>query len=758
MVCFHMLTGYTQLKVLDAGLVGKLLPRCLPQQWLNLPRVDWNPHEYGHPPENWLESLWLFLVRSSPRDLNSVDGLPILPVRTIQKTPPNKKEPQTVTELIPLSLSNVVLVRTMDGVTLSMDVEEIVQAIGIPVVNELPDYVKSHPIITKLYVFAPTYMGVLKAIERRCAAEGRDTIVRRMTDMTTPQQKRSLRALFSKISLYEIQRDCLEMMSQLPIFETVAGSGGSESHFISVSKTNVAAPPEKVPFPVSRLLIDTSASDSQVLGKLLGIKQLNMAQLLSQIVFPDVEQAFYDNAEVQRIMLYVLKHYHFFLDIDKGFRKTLKTLAFLPKGDMLLTPDRFYDPDNELLQKLFLFEENFPGASYSDPAIINVLRDVGLRGVEDVEPEDLQESAYTIQHLYSKTQNDVPVEKLVEKSTALLEYLHRHKSRLKAMCSGTTLASALTNIRWVRAMTIKPSNYPQQLAWYQQSVGHVFYKPSEMAIKQCINLVGSVMPIVAADVYVEVCQALGWDQPLPLDRVVSHLANVIPAYSSRDKVAFMEMARSIFAELVKHEIPVVAQLLSTRVPPEWLWHGDGFTRPENVVSIEPFMDLRPFIYGLPAEIQPYADFLENFGVKHSVELMEVLNMFKRKYEEVDTVQPTASSAGFTRSISKTVKRSPSFSEAEVKRDLHIYICLLNELKSRLNEAAIEEIRDQIYIPVHSENMTTIKMAPLSVCTYTDDESIRQGKFIIPSPSVLFYYSNLETSSLPLQSLSCKLLA
>ena len=181
----------------------------------------------------------------------------------------------------------------------------------------------------------------------------------------------------------------------------------------------------------------------------------------------------------QKIMLYVLKHYQFFAEGDKSFRKTLKSLAFLPKGDMLLTPDRFYDPDHELLQKLFLFEENFPGAAFSDPAMVMVLRDVGLRGVEDVEPEDLQEAAFTVQNLYSSSDQN-KTDRLVEKSEALLEYLHRHKSRLKAKCSGTTLAIALSNICWVRGLTTRPgTSTPTERAMVPAEQRHLPRRPSE---------------------------------------------------------------------------------------------------------------------------------------------------------------------------------------------------------------------------------------------------------------------------------------
>ncbi len=42
-------------------------------------------------------------------------------------------------------------------------------------------------------------------------------------------------------------------------------------------------------------------------------------------------------------------------------------------------------------------EENFPVGEYSDPAMVAILREIGLRGLHDVEPEDLMETAQQIQ-------------------------------------------------------------------------------------------------------------------------------------------------------------------------------------------------------------------------------------------------------------------------------------------------------------------------------------------------------------------------
>lgn len=718
--------------MLDVNNIGKLLHKCMPAAWLNgrSKVAEWNPAEFGHPPAGWLESVWLFLINHASRDLGVVSGLPLIPSRTVERSVPDSKEPQTVMELVQLSTEHTCLARQMDGLTLSAEVEAVVRLVGVTVVDELPDYVKSHPLVLKSYVFSPTYLGVLRALERLCAAEGQDVVISMIADHATAEQKRALRQLFSKLSSYELSRDYMDLLVELPLFEAAADSSGrtppdrgvnDSSSFVSAAMISAAAPAEKLPFRMSRPLLDTTSPDAQSLGKLLGIKSLNMAQLLIQIVFPDIEAAFYDHKEVQTIMLYVLRHYHFLEDVDHNFRKTLRSLPFMPKGDMLMTVERFYDPDHELLQKLFLFEENFPGGEYSDPTIVAVLREIGLRGVEDVEPEDLLESACTIQQLYgSAVGNSSRMQQLIQKSDALLEYLHRHKSRLRAVCSGTekTLASAMSDVCWVRSLATRPAFYPQSVRWHGGS--HVFFKPSEMVVRSSLNLVGSVQPVVAAEIYAEVSIQFGWDEIPRLENIVAHLANVVSSYDPRDKVLFMEMARSIYTELSKQDSTMVTELLNHHdILADWIWHGDGFTRPSRMVVSAPFTDLRPYVYSLPTEMSIFASFFTGFGMQEVCDVLQVLATIKDKYGAAADEQPRAPGGGS--------HRRRRFLESEVKRDLHISVCLLNELKSYVvDEASLKTLQAQIFVPVHCDARDTLKLAPLLECSYCDDEWLRQG--------------------------------
>ena len=718
------------MKILDVNNIGQLLHKCMPASWLSVRSavVEWNPAEFGHPPAGWLESVWHFLVTHASRDLGIVNGLPLIPSRTIERSAPDGKDRQTVVELVELSTDRSCLARKMDGVSLSGDVEEIVRLVGVTVVDELPDYVKSHPLVLRLYVFSPTYLGVLRALERQCSSQGQDVVISLIADHATLEQKRALRQLFSKLSVYELSREYMDLLVQLPLFESADGSGRTQTDrgataFVSASVISAAAPAEKLPFRMSRPLLDTTSPDAQSLGKLLGIKSLNMAQLLMQVVFPDIEAAFYEHDEVQTIMLFVLRHCHLLTDVDNNFRKTLRSLAFMPKADMLTTIDRFYDPDHELLQKLFLFEENFPSGEYSDPTIVAVLREIGLRGVEDVEPEDLLESACTIQQLYgSAVGNSSRMQQLVQKSDALLEYLHRHKSRLRTVCSGTemTLASAMSDVCWVRSLATRPAFYPQSVRWHGGS--HVFFKPSEMVVRTSVNLVGSVQPVVAAEIYAEVSMQFAWDQTPPLDNIVAHLANVVSSYDPRDKVLFMEMSRSIYTELSTQDSTVVSGLLNHHdILTDWIWHGDGFTRPSRMVVSPPFTDLRPYVYSVPTEMSSFADFFTGFGMQPVCDVLRVLGTIKDKYGTAD--EPPRTPGGS--------QRRRRFLESEVKRDLHISVCLLNELKSYVvDEESLRTLQSQVFVPVHCDARDTLKLAPLVDCSYCDDEWLRQGRNIV----------------------------
>ena len=674
------------MKLLTSTLIAELLPACLPAEWRDEQQVTWDPATHGHPPKDWLEALWLYLARHCPNDLSAYEELPLIPMSA--GSPP--------LPLTRLTTNVPVIVRSLDGLCMADGLDRVLTKIGVTVIDELPVYAKSLPLVCRLYVFAPTYIGVTRAL-LRLSLHGRRALREKLLRHTDDDDKRKLRETLAKISPREMQPEYKQLLSVLPLFEVASGDGTGE-RWVSRDEIDVAAPHEMPPVPVSRQLIDVSGAGSGSLATCLGVKRLSTVELLTDVVFPDLEDAYYESEDVEKLMVYVLRHYHFFCEEDAEFPRKLAALPFLPRKDLLLTANRFYDPVHETLQRIFWREDSFPTGVYGEPAMVAVLREIGLRGMSEVESEDLLESAYQVQDL--SEDESVDAEKVVQKSDALLAFLQQNVDMLDSDCQGEPLCQCLADIRWVRRMSTKPAWYPNSLGWH---VGDgAFDKPSELTVRAHASLVGSVVPVVANDVRGRLCDAFAWTQSPAPAAVARHFANTVAAYNGAEKAKFIQMAISVYTQLSRGAAAEIRSLLREQGLTDWVWHGEGFASPESLVFTEPFMDLRPFVYSLPTEMLAFTDFFQEMDVRSHCHLPTVLRMIKTKYEFGDH-------------------------SADVKRDLHTCVSILNEIKSSVTEETLTTLQEQLFLPIHQKAENTIRMAALDQCTYCDQEWLRQGR-------------------------------
>ena len=154
-----------------------------------------------------------------------------------------------------------------------------------------------------------------------------------------------------------------------------------------------------------------------------------------------------------------------------------------------------------------------------------------------------------------------------------------------------------------------------------------FYRPADMCRRSLASAVGSVQAVAAvADVSDAVQESFGWDRPAPLRSLIDHLVNAVTSYCGRDKALYAETVRCLYVELSRlDDVGVVYEALTQRGVECWVWNGDGFAAPDRVVFVPPsFMDLRPFVYGVPGEMLPYSDLLAGAGVAQTARLADVL--------------------------------------------------------------------------------------------------------------------------------------
>ena len=671
-----------------------LLQRCLPEDWLSGVPVTWTPGQEDQPPAGWLELLWVYLQRHFRKDLSMFENLSIMPVSSSE----------TSLELVPLYAISGIIVQHLDGLSLDGRMESILCQLGVVVIEDIPDYIKAHPIVLESYINTPSYVGVLKTFHRIVKHVGTEKFLEVFTSLIDDGDKRHLRELFSRMSPFHLHPEHRPLLCKLPLFETLQGSGGLDSRFVSEEEVNLAAPATPLLICVSKPLLDLSETDSQNLALLLGIRRLTVIELLRTIVFPDIESAYYEPSDIETIMLYVLRHFYSYIEMDETFIDTLRMLPFLPRRDMFVTPERLYDPAQQLLKTLFLGEVNFPTGPYAEPSIIAILRQIGLKGPADVEPEDLMETAHQIEDAIKMEDNSIK-ESAIAKSGALLSYLTNHMNKLHEKTEGKELHEYLADIQWVRPMTAKPAFYPNKLHWCEGDAP--FVKPCEMRSMVYASCLGSVAPVMASGTNDEFGQLFGWDKPPTISQMTMHIANMVASYDPSDKAKYMELSSRIYAELQKHVSEEITYTFREHNLHQWVWHGDGFTNPEHVVFEEPFMDLRPFVYSIPSEMGQFRELFGACGVRADCRLPEVLNMVKGKYEH--------SSQQLT-------------SESDLKRDLHICVSILTEIKASVtNEEQLAQLQEELVLPIHDEKKPNLlRMAPLQDCTYCDQEWMRAG--------------------------------
>lgn len=105
-------------------------------------------------------------------------------------------------------------------------------------------------------------------------------------------------------------------------------------------------------------------------------------------------------------------------------------------------------------------------------------------------------------------------------------------------------------------------------------------------------------------------------------------------------------------------------MIASHLPLEWVWYGDGFVKPQDLVLNSPSIrmnprDFHPYIYCLPDELITYKQFFAKFGAAQTPDPLRMLEMIRAKYE-------------------MGISRGAGFKSGEVQSDLLLCISLLED--------------------------------------------------------------------------------
>ncbi|KAL9966872.1 hypothetical protein ACROYT_G025008 [Oculina patagonica] len=666
--------GCTQLRHLCKDNVATLLSKSLPPEWSVGEIVQWYPGVENHPPKEWLGIVWDYIGKnfSTVDELHRLQNLPLLPVDMSQV-------PVTLARL---TQPSKIVLSSLHGDHLADNLAEVLEELGVTVIQELPNFVSFHPAVSKTFAHPPSAQGVLRALA--ASLPEMTTKIQKVTD----GGKRSLRKFVANVS--SLEPEAKQVLGSLPLFETLSKA------FVSKKEGLCAAPEESFPVTPRRDLIDIKDDDSKKLAALLGIKILTPVEFILEEVFPGVEEGRYTVDEIDSLMAFVMRHYNIYADADWRFKQKLKDLPFLSTESRRVTPMEIFDPRKDLLRRIFSDEDVFPAEEqYTDPKALLILEELGMKGEKDITGKDLYQSARAVSNISSLSTAEM-------KSKALMEYLTNNPLKLQESTCGTSLGLLLQDISWVSRIKRKPSDFPQSLSFWGETCREPnFHKPSEVMSEQLANLIGSVKPVVKTELSSQLADFFSWNtKPTVLD-VAEQLKNVISCYVPDEKPRYILIVKEIYAFLSSENHEDVKAALNVIDNPAWIWNGDGFSSPNVLLSEKPPIDLSPYICSLPSEVLHYSAFFSSFGLLEQCNdafMLQVLHLIKQKYDS-----------------------GSNFPTSEVKKDLQLSVDILTEVKPKVGEQLPSALQEKVLIPTKVEGDVYLKLAPVEDCMYSEHE-------------------------------------
>ncbi|KAJ7369511.1 hypothetical protein OS493_038430 [Desmophyllum pertusum] len=455
-----------------------------------------------------------------------------------------------------------------------------------------------------------------------------------MISCCSTEEKKELRRFFSSASFDGDQKS---LLWYLPIFDAADGASfiavreGFQEHKVSPYGFQL---PQSLPVPNASRVISLKDYESYTLLQRLGIAVMTPTAFLISIVFSGIHSSFYSHQQISTLMCWVLKQYYSFCNQDGSFSTALRQLPFvLIRSNKVVTPCDVLDPQQPILRQLFENEDDkFPHGDFVNDAILQPLRQLGMRSVPNAED---------ILHV-AKTLHNFHVGVASRKSSALLEFLNTNPLLLDQMVGlYQTLAQALMEERWIQRMENRPSSYPRVMPWF--SGDGQFFKPSDVLSQSKANLAGASVPLVSKPCSRALETVFGWNKSPDVDHLLEQLrsACLVSLHDMHvsETYHFQAMVKQIYEEastnanftMFTWKIGLDASF------PAWIWHGNGFTSPSKMAFVSPCkIDLKPYLYTAPQEFHTtLRSFFQRCGVREAFsesDLLSVLTMIKDKHD------------------------------------------------------------------------------------------------------------------------------
>ena len=510
-------SGQYNVQSANASVVCSQLLQLSMQKWCspNANEVQWNIGQYGHPPSDWLSSVWQYVA--SHGQVNNVTGLPLVAVQDPDCLSPHGK-------VILYSLANNGTVLRKNSYC-SQDVCNIAQAIGYTIVNDSPLYASIHRDLERLLPIL-TSQTLFTAMQSLYNVQGR------VSNLSTTQ-KRSLRGILVEAAplLTSQERNFLQ---SLPLFEI--GVGNTAAKFCAARNQTFVFPsstiefPHTLPFPRNCLNV-LSQDDERFYNITLGRNSLSFGELVHNYIF---QHAVSCNV-VQRngIIAWIIQNSnpHVHGDLEEFVRQQ----KCIPNSNnTLCCVSELYDPNDSKLKEYFHSnEEAFPSADLH--SVLYKLQQFGLKTWSSVTDNTTSFTSFLVNRAESVS---LLTQWGLKQDAENLSRLILQEVSNSPHCS--QLLNSLMNIPFLYCQPSPPRDYIKGLHWAGGqctdllSMRQLFFVTS---IPYTAGLVGSTCPILSERYLDSIVRMTSINIPfgsITDDHVLKHFQNISQIVPSRE--------------------------------------------------------------------------------------------------------------------------------------------------------------------------------------------------------------------------------
>ena len=548
-------------------------------------------------PSSWFPLIWGYINRYGI--LQNFEELPLIPFGT----------EKAFKEVAILHRGSFIIHYEKDE---EDGVISLLRHLGCTIVKELPSYVcQNRSVFECKYIYGYKDEDLLQLLSNLSSKLGQDEVIRKFLEFSGKKVKLDF---FRKVSHFSVKDSMQTLIKSLPFIENT-----SNERLISVDECQLIAPRELPDVMPQRMLLKIEHKVQVSFIEKLGGKQLSKREFIEEILLPEINKSKVQHGSNQSMIQYIL-HSIAVSNDRQHWQEVINALScvqFVQSDD-----EKFYKPI-ELFRRCERLESLFVGEKGRFPNIGQNLEVLKLKNDSDVSADDIRQSLRPIYDMENiRTAHD--------KARCILEHLERNCNLLY----DERLINEMSNTAWIPINKERPDAYPDSLTWYGEKNLCSFGKPAEMTTKKNSKLVGTVRAVISSDIedFKAIRLTMKCSQ-LNHQDVLDQLLNVIDKFDCNDKHKLMIILDEIYRYLEDKWKEFTPDQLERLKCERWVWCGNCFVKPQQIVLKSHHLDMRPYIYDLPQDLSEMNSLLETCGSVAEIEKDSLIHVLKSIQEE-----------------------------------------------------------------------------------------------------------------------------